>query len=115
MDSYSWTRSDPSSSSKRVVLDKGELPRQGLSPQIYGETNMTDHSKESFNSIGGNHYPDSELNKPVWGVIYENGDTLTNLTYAEAREALTQPPNGTHAMVVTSEAAEKFKESKFNE
>ncbi len=71
---------------------------------------MTDHTKESFNSFG--HKPSSELLQRVWGVIYENGDVLTDLTYNEAVEALTQPPNGTHAMVTTSEAAERFEEAK---
>lgn len=72
---------------------------------------MTDHTKEDFHSTG-NHLPVSELLQRVWGVIYENGDVLTDLTYNEAVEALTQPPNGKHAAVVSNETAIKFMEAK---
>ncbi len=74
---------------------------------------MTDHSSEGFNSIGNHRQvSNSELEQRVWGVIYEEGSVLTDLTYDEAVAALTQPPNGTHAAVVSNETAIKFMEAK---
>ncbi len=74
---------------------------------------MTDHTKEDFHSTGNYLRPVHPLDTPIWGVVYEDGTVASPLTYNAAVAALTQPPNGKHAMITTAEAAEKFLDAQF--